>query len=209
MSIFDCRYIAAGLLAALSLVVGPREAKANPILGIIVTGGTVMPTGDPTLSYDFQLSIAPTSQVQNGDFMEFTGIPGSYLAFSYAPNQNALIGDFTITETPDGSGTDIKFEYTAVDPPTGPLHNPNSTCLPIGDLLVTTTIGVLPILTNPISYSTQGESIGSKNTVTTNDLSVTPSVVPEPASVALYGFGLASAWLLTRRRRSRGPSLPS
>jgi len=200
----EYRHIAACLLASLVVIAGSRESLADPILGIVVSGTTVMPTGDPFLSYDFQLSELPNSSLQHGDNITLLDIPGSYVSASF---QYGFSSAFTILMSSDGSGgTIIELELTAVTPPD--LDNSSSGSVSFGDLFVTTSVQVVPDLTVPIDYTNLSHSFSSKNDPPlVGSGMTTPAIVPEPASLTMCSSALAAvALFLARRRDSKGSS---
>ena len=210
------RFPAAPWLAVLSLVLVVGASRAEAGSGIIVTDTTIMPVDDPLAEYDFKLALAPGITMSTGDFIKLQGVPDFPIngTGSYAFKMGSF--DFssylTITTAVNGTTglTDVTLTFVAPSPLvfTNPNTPPTGMNLPIGDLILVTTvdfdaIGSHPELFVPIAYTSQTHFNGSNAINPGSGLTPIPTVVPEPASLALVGTGLLSAWLLGRLRRRR------
>ena len=211
MSNLGRRISTAGLLAALVLIAGSGEADAG--LGIVVTDTTLMPVADPLTEYDFKLSLIAGNQLLQGDNITLMNIPDFDGTASYKFVSNGFdFSTFFAIVPSAGSGpglTNIELEYI-IPPPSSFYNSQNpSLDLPIGDLFVETSVDFPPPadspLFNPVAYTTQTHLFPSGAPNSGAGIT-TPHLVPEPASLALMGVGLGSAWLLARRRRAGGVS---
>jgi hypothetical protein len=211
---FGYRQLTAGLLAALVVVLGSDRAEAE----LIISQTTVEPTGDPSVIFDFQLALGAGTYLSNDNTIEVLSVPDVVTSPPiFGPAYQYALGSpynsyFGVNTTSNGDGTfDITLTYNASR--TSAFDNSSgSSPLSIGDLYVLTTIDYPPggpPPSSPVFDTLYYTSVATNSNGTADVLpsgSTTPSLVPEPASVSLIGLGLASAWLVARRRGKRGVS---
>ena len=206
------RVISALSLAALVVILGSSGAEA----GIVVTDTTIMPTGDPLSEYDFKLALQPSTSVIFGDYITFQSIPDfdatTLPKYVYMVGSTDFSGYFSVGTTTNMDGTtNVMLTFNQPNPVA--FVNPSTTSnLSIGDLFVQTTVDFPPPadspILGPIHYVAQSHTI-DESTIVDNSGTTTPTVVPEPASLALtlLGAGIAWPWLgrpVRRRTAARG-----
>jgi hypothetical protein len=201
---YDCHRFA-GLLAALVVFLGSGKAEAE----LIISQTTIMPTSDPQSMLDFHLMLDPHTFPSPGDNLEIFSVYGfdttttpTYAYMNGGIDYSSYFHVLVSPANPDGT-TNITLQYIEEPPPS--LSNPTGNPLSIGDLYVTTTVPYPPPagspLFNTLNYtSTVGSDVFNGTT--------TPSLVPEPTSLALalVGAGFALPWLSRGRRRAAARS---
>ena len=194
---------AAWLSAALLLVACSGHAGA----GIVITAATIVPSGNALAAYDFHVSLAPNTGLAKNDFLTFLNVPDVDAKAGYA----FLVGGvddskvFTVVTTPGASAGTSNLQFIFNQGPPMTFGNASFVApLPIGDLIVGTSMAFARVagssLLAPIKYDSQAHQYNS-NTIVSSPGITTPSVVPEPASLALVGMGLGLGWLAARPRR--------
>jgi hypothetical protein len=186
------KYLPAALILGLGSMVAPNGAEAARS-AIIVNSQTPLPIADPVTQIDANLSLAPLTQLQQGDFIKFFAVPD---VTSVTLANSVISGLFT--ESFSKEATSDLFDVTLTYSSPSIFSNPDPTKdFFLGDLLIDTTIPYPPpadLL--PLNYSTQGHSFPDGALITFTTL------VPEPASLAMIAIGIPSALLISRRFRS-------
>jgi cohesin domain-containing protein/PEP-CTERM motif-containing protein len=164
-------------IVSVSAPAGPVTVGSNVIVNIVISGVTDL------YSFQFDLNFNPTilapAAPTEGSFLSAGGatffIPGVINGGTVAATAGTLL---TAVSGVNGGGTLASFDFTAIGSGTSGL----------------TAAGVL-------LYDSGLNSLAS--TSTGASLTVTPSSVPEPASLALFGFGSIGVLLRGRRRPAR------
>ena len=193
------------LSATLLLVIGGLgRAEA----GIVISDPTIMPVGNALAAYDLQISLAPNTSLDKNDFVTLLDVQDFDAKASYA----FMVGGvdyskaFTIVATPGtlNGASNIQFIFN-LGPPVMFGNSNLKDPLPIGNLILETSMPFAGVanssLVVPIKYDSQAHQYDSNTIVSSPGVTVRPTVVPEPASLALVGAGMVPAWLLIRRRR--------
>lgn len=200
----------AALLLTSVLGVGLGEARAG--LGIQILDPPILsPVEDPLTQYDFKLVLVANNQVLRNDFVTLFDIPSyngvsRYVFTSGGIDYSQL---FEIRPTPGSSAGFTNLQLILTGSP-GTLTNADLfNNLPIGDLLVETSVqfppsGTSPLF-NPISYASQTHIVSDGTLNTGSGITPRPMVVPEPSSLPLVGLGGVSLVALAfgRGRRAR------
>jgi hypothetical protein len=186
-----------GLMLALGLLAAPGATRA----GILISGTTVRPVGDPVYAFDFKLTLGPGELAMKNDFLTILSVPDLIIpVFSNIPD------GWKVTSSPVNGHptlTDLTFTYRD----SLPIDNSaGTTPLFLGDFVVITNDQVTsapppPQLLQTLSFHSVASTPGNPHSVITNG-SITPMLAtPEPGTIVLMGLGVGGLLLWQRRRR--------
>lgn len=204
----------AALLLTSVLGVGLGEARAG--LGIEILDPPILsPVEDPLAQYDFKLILVANNQVLRNDFVTLFNIPSyngvsRYVFTSGGIDYSQL---FSIRATPGSSAGLTNLQLILTGSPGTVTNADLFNNLPIGDLLVETSVQFPPPgnspLFDPISYASQTHIVSDGTLNSGTGITPRPLAVPEPSSLALMGWGgVALAGLAFGRGRGR-PARPA
>ncbi len=185
----------AGCVAALISFGGFATAHG----GIVIGSGRVMPIGDPTYEYVFDVQLTGGTTLNTGGYITVYDLPGVYAGSTTSQPSllwGASIQYLGITPTGTPTITDSASIYNVTWQWNGPtVTNEGTGNVDLGNFVITTNLTSPPAPTLVYVGSLGGNQYSNMGLV----------IVPEPSSALLLGSAgvLVPAAVTLRRRRRR------